>query len=174
MTHHLDATDVSGAAPAPLLRAGIAGLSVALWYSVPDYLHSKGPRAVAKAAVIGGAGVALGRRPARPSKTVISGDEGSKAARPARGAPTSSVTSDRLRKNKPGLVFGVGGALLVAGIGLNIATERWIHRFGSRLARQGTLLPHTAIGLVAGSLTLLAGLDELPARHQGGRPVGSA
>lgn len=174
MTHHLDATDVSGAAPAPLLRAGIAGLSVALWYSVPDFLHSKGPRAVAKAAVIGGAAVALGRRPAGPSKTVISGGEGSKAARPARGAPTPPVASDRLRKTKPRLVFGVGGALLVAGIGLNIATERWINRFGSRLARQGALLPHTAIGLVAGSLTLLAGLDEYPARHHDGRPVGSA
>jgi hypothetical protein len=42
------------------------------------------------------------------------------------------------------------------------------------LARKGTLLPHTAIGLVAGSLTVLAGLDELPDGQRMARPDISA
>lgn len=174
MTHHLDPTDVSGAAPAPLLRAGIAGLTVALWYAVPDYVHGKGPRAVAKTAVSAAGAVALVWGPARSSTLAVSGDEESKTTQPDQGAPASSGTVDGRRNTKPALVFGMGGALLVAGIGLSLATERWIHRFGNRMARQGTLLPHTAIGLVAGSLAVLADLDELPAQHQGGVPVGSA
>lgn len=173
MTHRLDITEASGTAPAPLLRAGIAGLTVALWYAAPDYLHRKGLRAAAKTAVLGGAAVVLAWGPARSSTPVAPDGEESTTKQPAQGAPAWSGTGDRWRNTTPALVFGVGGTLLVAGIGLNIAIERWIHRWGNRLARQGTLLPHTAIGLVAGSLTVLAGLDDSLARQPDDRPAGS-
>lgn len=172
MTHRPNTGHASGAAPGPLLRTGIAGLLVALWYAAPDYLHGKGQRAVAKIAVIGGAVVALAGGRARSSAPSI--DDEPHATPPSRGAPTPSSTCERLRNAKPGLVLCVGGVLLVAGVGLNIASERWIHRFGNRLASQGTLLPHTAIGLVAGSLTVLAGLDDFPARQRGNRPAPKA
>lgn len=161
MTHQIETMPTPGISPS--LRAGIAGVSVALWYATPDFIHGRRPRALAKTAIVGGAAVAFARGPARSSVQTLAGDQAEEQqATPS--APTPSGTRDRLRKTDPRLLIGVGSSLLIAGIVLNIATERWIHRFGDRLARKGTLLPHTAIGLVAGSLTVLAGLDELPDR----------
>lgn len=163
MTHQTETTPTPGAAPS--LRTGIAGVSVALWYATPDFIHGRRPRALAKTAIIGGAAVAFARGPARSStQTLADNQEEEQQTTPS--APTPSGTRDRLRKTDPRLLIGVGTSILIAGIGLNIATERWIHRFGNRLARKGTLLPHTAIGLVAGSLTVLASLDDFSARPE--------
>lgn len=163
MTHQTETMPTPGIAPS--LRAGIAGVSVALWYATPDFIHGRRPRALAKAAILGGAAVAFSRGLARSSMQTLTGNQGEEQqANPS--APTRSGVRDRLRRTDPRVLIGVGTSLLIAGIGLNIATERWIHRFGDRLARKGTLLPHTAIGLVAGSLTVLTGLDDCPDRPE--------
>ncbi|WP_417217681.1 hypothetical protein [Arthrobacter sp.] len=165
MTHRLDTSHASGASGARLRRAGISGLAVALWYATPDYLRGRRSRAVAKTAILSGAAAAFAWAPASPSAPPVPDDAALGDTPREPGAPAPAGTGGRRWTANPRVVIVVGGALLLAGIGLNIATEKWIHRFGDRLVRKGTLLPHTAIGLVAGSLTVLAGLDELPGRQ---------
>ncbi len=182
-------TEPTTATPAPrtpaglIARAGTSGAAVALWYALPDYVDRRSPRVLAKLVILAAAGAFFARRqdpdslptallaegttPGRGSGHQDTADQGHSADKTA-GARA------RLKNLNPGLLIGLGATVLIAGVGANVATERWIHRFGNRLARKGTLLPHTAIGLVAGSLTVLAGLDELPDRQRTGRPESSA
>lgn len=170
--------------PAGLLtRAGISGVAVGLWYSLPDYVDRRSPRVLAKLAILAAAGAMFALRqdpnsvPAAPLAEGTTPGHGSghrDTAGQGHSADITAGTRARFKSLNPGLLVGLGATVLVAGIGANIVTERWIHRFGNRLARKGTLLPHTAIGLVAGSLTVLAGLDELPDRQRIGRPESSA
>lgn len=162
--------------PAGLLaRAGASGFAVGLWYALPDYVDRRSPRVLAKLAILAAAGAMFARRQAPDSLPTAPLAEGTTpgrgsghldTARQGQHADKTTGTRARLKNLNPGLLIGLGATILAAGIGANIVTERWIHRFGNRLARKGTLLPHTAIGLVAGSLTVLAGLDELPDRQR--------
>ncbi|MGP5226192.1 hypothetical protein [Arthrobacter rhombi] len=182
-------TETTTPTPAPrtpaglLARAGASGVAVGLWYALPDYVDRRSPRVLAKLAILAAAGAMFARRQAPDSLPTAPLAEGTTpghgsghrdTAGQRRSADTTEGTRARLKNLNPGLLIGLGATVLVAGIGANIVTERWIHRFGNRLARKGTLLPHTAIGLVAGSLTVLAGLDELPDRQRIDRPESNA
>ncbi|MGO2533817.1 MULTISPECIES: hypothetical protein [Micrococcaceae] len=169
--------------PAGLLgRAGASGAAVGLWYALPDYVDRRSSRVLAKLGILAAAGVFFARRqdpnsvPTAPLAGGMPPGRGSGHRDTAYGysADKTAGARARLMSPSPGLLIGLGATVLVAGVGANVATERWIHRFGNRLARKGTLLPHTAIGLVAGSLTVLAGFDELPDRQRIDRPENTA
>lgn len=183
MTEPTTTTPGPGTAAGLLARAGTSGVAVALWYSLPDYVGRRSPRVLVKLAILAGAGAFFARRqdpdslPTAPSAEGAMPGHGSgqrDTADQRHSADKTTGTRARLKNLNPGLLIGLGATVLVASVGANVATERWIHRFGNRLARKGTLLPHTAIGLVAGSLTVLAGFDELPGRQRIDRPESNA
>ncbi|MDN5756072.1 MAG: hypothetical protein ACTHWW_07900 [Arthrobacter sp.] len=166
----------AGRTPATVLgRAGASGAAVGLWYALPDYVDRRRSRVLAKLAILAGAGVVFARRqdpdssPTAPSAVGTTPGRGPgplDTAGQGQLADETAGTRARLKNLNPGLVIGLGATILIVGIGANIATERWIHRFGERLKANGSSRPHTAIGLIAGSLTALASLDDLPSPRE--------
>lgn len=178
MPESTGSTPRDGEAAHRFLHAGVAGTAVGLWYALPDYVPAGPPRLLAKTAVIVGAGILLTGRAGRARR----GQETAREPSTARTQPSDEATSSD-RSNTAGTGASrwtaAGAAGLLAGsaavvVGLNLAIERWIHRFGQRLAERGVSHPHTGIGLVAGSLTVLASLDDTSRRSGGAdRPAAS-
>ncbi|MGP5607738.1 hypothetical protein [Arthrobacter rhombi] len=175
MTETTTATPARRTPAGLLARAGASGAAVALWYALPDYMHRRSSRVLAKLAILAAAGAFFARRqdpdslPTAPLAEGTTPGRGSghlDAAGQGHSADTTAGTRARLKNLDPGLLIGLGATILIVGIGANIATERRIHRFGERLKANGSSRPHTAIGLIAGSLAALASLDELPSPRE--------
>ncbi len=158
-----------GTGPGVLVNSLLTLVVTGAWYAMPDVVRSRPLRTVLKLGIVAGSvayGVAAGRVADGPS-----GDAGADPA-PADGAdaltrvraltdrsvafdaaalglPGSAQTSGRgdLRRQAVGL--GVGAAA----VGLTVAGERGIHRYGERLAARGVRAPHTRVGAVIGLLT---------------------
>lgn len=166
----------AGRTPAGVLgRAGASGAAVGLWYALPDYVDRRRSRVLAKLVILAGAGAVFARGQELDLLPTAPPAEGTTPGRDSvprdtadqrQLADKTAGTRARLKNLNPGLVIGLGAMILIVGIGANIATERWIHRFGERLKAKGTSHPHTAIGLVVGSLTALASLDDFPSPRE--------
>lgn len=169
MTETTTPTPARRTAVAALGRAGTSGVAVGLWYSLPDYVDRRRSRVLAKLAILAGAGAVFARRQDSDQGVVPPAESTtSEQASAAQGRPADQTAGPRARLQRlnPGILIALGATVLIAGIGANVATERWIHRFGERLKANGTSHPHTAIGLVAGSLTVLASLNDFPSPRE--------
>lgn len=174
--------------------AAVYGLVTAAWYTVPDLVERRSPRALLKT-VCGVSGVALllrtedgreaveGVRWLRDATREPGRDDDVLAGAPAsvRGAAASSeadsgdVPDNTLHGLTPVEITPAGkaavatGAVVVLGVttALAVVGEKVAYRWGERMRVRGVRAPHVRVGLVLGAAAaILGGLAPAPEADQ--------
>lgn len=129
-----------------LFAAAASGVVFA-WYAMPDVVRSRGVRTVLKTGLLGVTAVGAAKAP-----------QIYKAA----GEDAPEIT-DLLEGRDPGVLLAVGGAALVGGTVVTVASEKWIFGRGERLRADGRRWAHTPLALGLAALCGLAAYADAPA-----------
>jgi hypothetical protein len=169
------------------------GAGTFVWYAMSDVVASRGLRGLLKTGIVAAAGAWVWVQVRREhdhghDEAAVRDDDGGAGAGGSADASGSPDTTARIRAltstvpvldgeraglrpehllgSLPWAPLALGAVVTAASIAGTVATERAIHRFGDRLGARGVAAPHTRIGVVAGLLTVAAGLvgDELERR----------
>ena len=121
----------------------LSGLSIALWYALPDYSRSRRTRTLAKTGIVAASAVYAHRIVARERSA--DGRDGGTAPVPIRTGPGSP---------RGAVVAGLTAlALLGSTAAVMVGMERLVYRLGENLSRDGVRFAHTRIGGVVGAVS---------------------
>ncbi len=164
--------------PPPLTADLLAGLGITVWYALPDYTRSRPLRIAAKSAILAISavyGAASIRRQGGEALDDAAPEPGAESersttrlpeARADGTAPPAPASGISAKAYHP-LVFPLAAvAILGGGAAFTVGMERFVYRFGERLAGRGVHLPHSRIGLVLGVVSTAAtlGADAMRTR----------
>lgn len=158
-----------------LAHAIVASAASCAWYSIPDHLQRRGPRAWATAAVLAASAAATVRIGTEdPPVPEPERDEAPRGGEAFPGRPEGSPAGqdgasdpDEVRTAKVAGTAKVAdaAAIVVGALGPATATmvaqERLLHGLGERLGRRGVSHPHTRVGLVLGGVVGASASAEL-------------
>jgi hypothetical protein len=149
----------------------VSGAGIALWYSLPDYTASRRTRAVVKTGVIaasaaygahvlrGGPSSPDGGGPVLPEPAPgdpVPGEPASEDSGPEEPGPViPGSRPERAKAGRPVLI-ALAVVLLGSTAAITVHMERFVYRFGEKLAGRGVRLAHTRIGVALAVLSTLA------------------
>ncbi|WP_231367320.1 peptidase S9 [Schaalia sp. ZJ405] len=139
--------------PHQLIPTAVTGASVFAWYALPDFVRSKGVRALLKVGLLGVAGWAAWDRASDfddRTDYYVAGEESYDET----PDDADCDDTDEGDAELPIKELAIGAGLAAASIGVTVACEKWLFSRGERRRAQGVALAHTrqALPLTIGAI----------------------